>query len=75
MDAEGLNWPAQVQLWARRRCVSNFRRSSALVVVERDTLLTDLLTEDLVLGAEILDGSLLLPVQYACQNDREQAER
>ena len=50
-------------------------QSSALVVVEQDSLFAEFLSQHLVFGAEILDRSLLLLVDPASENQEEELPR
>jgi len=48
------------------------RQASALVVVEPDPFLAVSFLQDLVLGAQVLDGLLLLPVDQAGEDGEEE---
>ena len=51
------------------------RQSTPLVVAEQDAFLAQLFFEHLVLGPQVLDYLLLLPVDPACQNHDQQLPR
>ena len=46
-------------------------QTSSLVIGERDTLLAVGFLQDLILGAQVFDDLLLLPVYPACKDEEE----
>jgi len=46
-----------------------------LLVVEEEAAFTELFLEDLVLGAEVVEGLLLLAVDPACEDEKEKMPR
>lgn len=50
-------------------------KTPALIVVEQDPLLPELLSEDLVFGADVLDDALLFLIRDASQDSHQQMPR
>ena len=77
--------PAENRVWSEERAdfaenlpaehLAFDGQTAALVIVEQNAFLAELLAENLILGTEIRDHVLLLPIDPARKNEKVQLPR